>query len=179
MAGCAAAGNIEGFIYVAMNSFYQSVMTFTGQNAGANKFDRVRKSFFISMIYVTVTGLLLGNLAFFFIKPLLGLYTDSASALAEGVKRSLCVLPLYFLCGAQEVAVGCIRGLGYSVVPMLVSLIGACGLRLLWVFTIFKMHRSLIMLFVSYPVSWAVILIAHSIYLYFVYKKSARAASLN
>lgn len=176
MAGCAAASNIEGFIYVAMNAFYQSAMTFTGQNAGANKYDRVKKSFFISMLYVTIAGLILGNVTYLFINPLLGLYTDSAAALAEGAKRALCVLPLYFLCGAQEVVVGCIRGLGYSVVPMIVSLIGACGLRLVWVFTIFKMHRSLITLFLSYPITWAIILVAHCIYLYFVYTKSAKAA---
>lgn len=176
MAGCAAAANIESFIYIAMNAFYQSTMTFTGQNAGANKYDRVKKSFFISMLYVTIAGILLGNLAYVFINPLLKLYTDSASALAEGARRALCVLPLYFLCGAQEVVVGCIRGLGYSVVPMIVSLIGACGLRLVWVFTIFKMHRSLITLFLSYPITWIIILIAHCIYLYFVYKKSAQSS---
>lgn len=179
MAGSAAAANIEGFIYVAMNAFYQAAMTFTGQNAGANKYNRVKKSFFISMLYVTIAGLLLGNGAYLLINPLLGLYTDSAAALAEGAKRALCVMPLYFLCGAQEVVVGCIRGLGYSVVPMIVSLIGACGLRLVWVFTVFKMHRSLIVLFLSYPITWTIILIAHCIYLYFVYNKSAHQSNEN
>ena len=177
MAGSAAAANFEGFVYTAMNAFYHSTMTFTGQNAGAGNYKRVKKSFFINLAYVTATGLILGNTAILFSRQLVSVYTSDPAAISEGMIRMLYVCSAYFLCGTMEVAVGCIRGLGYSVVPMVTSLIGACGIRILWVLTVFQAHRSIGVLFFSYPLSWFITFSAHCVYLYFVYKKSAHQAA--
>ncbi len=156
MAGSGAAANIEGFVYMGMNAFYQSCLTFTSQNYGAGKRDRVDKTLLWCQLYVVVTGLLLGNLAYFFGPQLLGVYTPSADVAAQGMVRLLYVCVPYFLCGIMDVMVGSLRGLGWSVAPMIVSVVGACGLRLLWVATVFQFYRTPRCLYISYPITWVV-----------------------
>lgn len=156
MAGSGAAANIENFVYMGMNAFYQSCLTFTSQNYGAGKRDRVDKTLLWCQFYVIVTGLLLGNLAYFFGPQLLSIYTPSPDVAAQGLTRMLFVAVPYFLCGIMDVMVGSLRGLGWSVAPMIVSVIGACGLRLLWVATVFQVYRTPSCLYVSYPITWVI-----------------------
>ena len=173
MAGSAAAGNIEGFVYVAMNAFYQASITFTSQNVGAGKYHRVRPIMIRAVACVTVTGLVLGNLAYGFGNVLLLFYTTSPAVVTEGLRRLSYVSAWYFICGIMDTLVGVLRGLGYSIVPMIVSLIGACGLRIVWIMTIFQIpiFHSLDTIYISYPVTWTITAGAHFICYLIITKK--------
>lgn len=176
VAGNSAAANIEGFVYVAMNAFYQASISFTGQNIGAAKYERVNKILYAAEGCVFAVGLVLGSMAVYFGRPLLSLYTSSPDVMDAGMKRISVIARTYALCGMMDVIVGSLRGLGYSVMPMLVSLIGACGLRLLWIFTFFQTEpfHSVTSLYMTYPVSWIVTLSAHVICFIAVRKKLAK-----
>lgn len=163
VAGNTAAANLEGFVYNAMNSFHQTALSFTSQNMGARKFDRVKKIMWICVGCVTATGAIMGGAGLFFADTLLSLYSTEADVIAYGHMRLLYILSLYFLCGVMDVLVGSIRGMGYSIMPMVVSLIGACGLRVVWIFTVFQWFRSLGTLYFSYPITWTVTLLVHFI----------------
>lgn len=163
VAGNTAAANLEGFVYNAMNSFHQTALSFTSQNMGARKFDRVKKIMWICVGCVTATGAIMGGAGLFFADTLLSLYSTEADVIAYGHMRLLYILSLYFLCGVMDVLVGSIRGMGYSIMPMVVSLIGACGLRVVWIFTVFQWFRSLGTLYISYPITWTVTLLVHFI----------------
>ena len=156
VAGNSAAANIEGFVYMAMNAFYQATISFTSQNFGARQYRRIYKILFAGELCVVITGLLLGNLAVLFGDVLLGIYSPSAEVIAAGMVRMKFICTVYALCGIMDVLVGALRGIGYSIIPMIVSLIGACGLRLLWIATVFQVYHSPAVLYVSYPVSWIV-----------------------
>lgn len=171
MAGNSAASNIEGFVYVAMNAFHQTAISFVSQNYGAKKYDRIKRVLLLCLTCVIITGLLLGNLAYFFGTPLLAVYNNSPDVIARGLERMALVCVPYFLCGAMDVMVGTLRGLGYSIMPMIVSLIGACAFRILWIATIFQWFHSLPCLFLSYPVSWALTLTAHIICYFIIRRK--------
>ena len=172
MAGCTAAGQIEGFVYVAQNSLYQAALTFTGQYIGAGKLDKIRKVCFNCMWIVTAIGLILGILACVFGRPLLSIYIpDEPAAIEYGIERLLIVALPYFLCGWMEVLVGCQRGMGMSITPMIVSMLGACGLRILWISTIFQTNRTLFMLFLSYPLSWFITASVHFVFYKIHYAK--------
>ena len=173
MAGSAAAGNIEGFVYVAMNAFYQASITFTSQNVGAGKYHRVKPIMIRAVACVTVTGLVLGNLAYGFGNVLLLFYTTSPAVVVEGLRRLSYVSAWYFICGIMDTLVGVLRGLGYSIVPMIVSLIGACGLRIVWIMTIFQipMFHSLDTIYLSYPVTWLITAGTHFICYIVITKK--------
>jgi len=163
VAGNTAASNLEGFVYNAMNSFHQTALSFTSQNMGAKRFDRVKKIMWICVACVTVTGAIMGWAGLIFADELLSFYSTDAEVIAYGHIRLLYILSLYFLCGVMDVLVGSIRGMGYSIMPMIVSLIGACGLRVIWIFTIFQWSRSLETLYTSYPITWTVTLFVHFI----------------
>lgn len=175
VAGNSAAANIEGFVYVSMNAFHQGAISFTSQNIGAAKYERVNKILYTAELCVLVVGLVLGNLAVFFGYPLLSMYTSSQVVMEAGMKRLEVIARTYALCGMMDVIVGSLRGLGYSVVPMLVSLIGACGLRLLWIFTFFQQEpfHTTTSLYLTYPVSWIITVTAHVICFVIVRKKLA------
>lgn len=163
VAGNSAAGNIEGFVYVAMNTFYQAAISFVSQNMGAAKYKRITRIIFTALGLVIVVGVGLGTLVCFFGEELLSLYTDSPAVIEAGMGRILVIVRVYALCGMMDVMVGVIRGLGYSVMPMIVSLIGACALRLVYIQTIFKLpgFHTTDMLYISYPVSWTLTFLAH------------------
>lgn len=164
MAGNTAAANIEGFVYVSMNSMYQAAISFTGQNMGAQKYGRVNRILSVSQGYVILFGLTLGMLAYLFGSTLLGFYTTDPEVVRYGLLRMSIICPTYFLCGMMDTMVGSLRGMGYSVIPMIVSLTGACALRIIWIFTIFKfISPTLTTLYISYPVTWAVTALAHFI----------------
>ncbi|MBQ7574109.1 MAG: MATE family efflux transporter [Clostridia bacterium] len=173
MAGSAAAANIEGFVYVSMNAFHQAAVTFCSQNYGANKLDRVDKSLAYSEFLVVLVGVLLGGVAFLFGRSLLSIYSTDAAVIDAGMRRMSCVCLAYALCGMMDVFVGGLRGIGYSVMPMIVSLLGACGLRLLWIGTVFLLNPTDTMLYLSYPVSWAITALVHFI-CYMVVRKKVR-----
>ena len=161
MAGSTASANIEGFIYIAMNSIYQTALSFTSQNYGAKQYDRIRKILRICLGIVVVVGLSMGLIALLFCHQLLGIYSSDAEVITFGIKRLSIICSTYFLCGMMDVMVGSLRGLGYSMLPMIVSLIGACGLRIVWIFTIFQMHHTLSTLYISYPITWIITFCAH------------------
>ena len=165
VAGNSAAANIEGFVYMAMNAFYQATISFTSQNYGASQYKRIYKILFTGELYVIITGIVLGNLAVFLGDSLLGIYSPSTEVIAAGMARLKIICTVYALCGVMDVLVGALRGIGYSVVPMIVSLIGACGLRLLWVATIFKIpqYHNLTTVYLSYPITWTITLTVHAI----------------
>ena len=165
MAGSAAASNIENFVYFGMNAFYQSAISFTSQNVGAFRYDRVKPIMIRSVSCAAVTGLVLGNLAYLFGHTLLGIYTGSPDVIEEGMKRLAIICTTYALCGMMDTMVGVMRGLGYSIVPMIVSLVGACGLRLLWLATIFQIEQfhTITVVYLSYPVTWFITLAAHCV----------------
>lgn len=172
MAGSAAANNIENFVYQAMNAFYQTNLTFTGQNYGAGDCKRVDKSLFYCQGFVILTGLILGNLAYFFGHPLVSIYNSDEAVIQQGIIRLGYIARTYALCGIMDTMVGSLRGLGYSIVPMVVSLIGACGLRIVWIFTIFQMDRTPENLYISYPISWIVTGAVHILYFLYVRRKA-------
>jgi putative MATE family efflux protein len=155
MAGCVAAGNIDAFIYVAQNAFYQATLTFTGQNVGARKYERIglvmRWGFLFSMITWLITG---GGLLLFG-EQLIGLYLpNNPESIAPGMEKLFVLATTYFLCGLNEVVVGASRGMGASFSPMLVSIFGICGVRSLWALVIFPLHPTVALLHVAFPVSW-------------------------
>lgn len=178
VAGNSAAGNIEGFIYIAMNSFYQAAQTFTGQNVGGKKYERINKVFLNCIVMVTLTGLVIGNILYYFADPLLNIYLPgNEPAIQYGIARMGIIAVTYFLCGIMEVFSGMLRGMGESVMPMAVSMVGSCLLRVVWIYTVFAAHRTLPVLYLSYPVSWAVTESVHLIcYLYVKRRLIARSA---
>lgn len=165
VAGNSAAANIEGFVYVAMNAFSQAAMAFTSQNLGAARYERINRILFTAEVCVCIVGIIMGNLVVLGGRPLLSMYSSSAAVLDAGMARLKIICRFYALCGIMDVVVGSLRGLGYSVVPMLVSLVGACGLRLLWIFTLFRIEQfhTVTWLYITYPVSWIITLSAHFI----------------
>lgn len=178
MAGNTAAANIEGFIYISMNAFHQTALTFTSQNFGAKKYHRIGKILGLCLILVTCVGLSFGLLAFFFGSHLLSIYSSDLEVIHYGLKRMSIICTTYCLCGMMDVMVGVLRGIGYSILPMIVSLIGACGLRIIWIFTIFSWHRTLRMLYLSYPITWMITLLAHIICYFIVTHKKLNVHSL-
>lgn len=174
MAGNTAAANIEGFVYVAMNSFHQAALSFTSQNYGARQYKRITKVVFICLGMVTVTGLVLGNGIYLAGNVLLRIYSTDAEVISYGLLRLLIIATPYFLCGLMDVMSGIMRGLGHSVIAMVVSMVGACGLRVVWIFTVFAAFSSLKVLFISYPVTWAVTFVAHVICFMVVRKKQLK-----
>ena len=179
MAGNTAASNIEGFVYNAMNAVYQTSLSFTSQNMGAKQFGRVNKILFECLCVVSaVTGLVLGGGASLLGEQLLSIYTTDPEVIAYGITRMSYVCATYFLCGLMDVMVGSIRGMGYSIMPMLVSLTGACAFRIIWIFTIFQVEHTLDCLYVSYPISWILTAGVHLLCFFLVRKKAfARAAA--
>ena len=163
MAGNAAAANIEGFVYTSMNAIYQTSLTFTGQNMGAKKYRRVNKVFLICTAFVVVVGGALGGLAYFGSKGLLSIYSVDPKVIEMGMLRMSIICTTYFLCGFMDVLVGSLRGMGKSILPMLVTILGVCGIRILWIYTVFAQHRTLTTLYISYPISWMVTAAIHLI----------------
>ena len=176
MAGNTASSNIEGFVYVSMNALYQTSISFTGQNFGAKKFDRIKKIFGICLILVIFVGLIMGNGAYLLGGTLLKLYTKNPEAVAYGVLRMSVICTSYCLCGMMDVIVGSIRGMGYGIMPMLVSLTGACLFRILWICTIFQEIHTLECLYLSYPISWGLTFSVHLICFLFVLRYQQKRA---
>ena len=175
VAGNAAAANIEGFVYIAMNAIYQACITFVSQNLGAQQPKRIMRVMTICLVVVSGVGLVLGNLVYVFGHSLLGIYASNEEGMREaiiavGLTRMKYVGRPYFICGLMEIGCGGMRGLGRSWVPTTVSLVGACGIRLMWIFTIFRQMGTLDSLYVSYPISWGVTFAAHMLCFFIVFR---------
>ena len=180
MSGNAAAGNIEGFVYTSMNAIHQTAVNFVGQNYGAKKLDRIGKVTGICLAVVTVVGLVMGVGGYLLARPLLGIYiTDSPEAIEVGVVRmSLICLP-YALCGIMDVMTGVLRGMGASLLPMIVSVLGICVFRVVWIFTVFRSPRyhSLEVLYASYIISWVLTFITEALAFLVLLKKEKKRAA--
>lgn len=161
MAGNTAAANIEGFIYVGMNAMYQTALSFSAQNMGAKQYDRMKKVTIQSVAMAGIIGVVLGTAAYLLRNPLLSIYSDSEEVIRFGCLRMEIIATTYFLCGMMDTMVGNLRGLGYQFMPMIVSLTGACGLRVIWIFTVFALNRTLTTLYLCYPISWFITMSAH------------------
>jgi putative MATE family efflux protein len=175
MAGSTAAGSIEGFVYVTMNAFHQTALNFTGQNMGAGQYHRVRKILLICLASVYVMGLAVGGSAYLLREPLLGIYIvdspNAAVAIAAGAERMLYVCIPYFILGLMDVTTGVLRGLGSSLTPMIISVLGVCGFRIAWIYTVFASHHTPGTLFVSYPISWALTFVIQFAAFLWIYRK--------
>lgn len=171
MAGNTAASNIEGFVYTAMNAFHQASISFCGQNYGAKKYKRVGKVTAICLGLVTAVGLVMGSGAYLASGILLRLYSPDAEVIRYGTLRMAYICIPYFLCGVMDVMVGTLRGMGYAIMPMLVSLSGACLFRVIWIYTLFRQFPTLECLYISYPISWSLTFLVHLICFMVVYRK--------
>ncbi|MBO6089025.1 MAG: MATE family efflux transporter [Lachnospiraceae bacterium] len=161
--GNSSAINIEGFVYVAMNAFHQATISFVSQNIGAGKKERISKITVIGLLLVSSTGLLLGSLANYFGRELLSIYSRTPAIIEAGYIRIRIICTIYFLCGIMDVIVGSLRGLGYSTMPAIVSLLGACVFRLIWLATVFQFDKwhSVQTIYYSYPISWILTFSVH------------------
>ena len=180
MAGSAASSNLENFTYFAMNAFYQAAISFTSQNVGAGKYERVKKILICAVSCAAVTGITIGNLTYLFGTPLLGIYSKSALVVQEGLKRMMYICIPYFLCGVMDAMTGMIRGLGYAILPMIVSLLGACVLRIIWILTVCQLpaFHHVEFVYASYPVTWAITTTAHIICYVIITKKIKKSIEL-
>ena len=181
MSGNGAAGNIEGFVFVTMNSFHQTAVNFIGQNMGAHQYKRIKKIFGLCLIYVSVVGFAAGFSVWLFGEKLLGLYiTDSQEAIRLGLIRFNYVALPYFICGLMDVSTGSLRGLGASFTPMLLSILGVCALRIMWIYTVFQIPQfhTPEWLYISYPLSWLGTFIMQTTAFIIIYKKRVQADRL-
>ncbi len=174
MAGNTAAQNIEGFVYTSMNAVYQTALSFTSQNFGARRYDRMKRILIYCLILTSLVGFVMGDGAVFLGRRLLGIYSSDSEVIRFGMNRLRIIGTTYFVCGLMDSMVGALRGMGYSVMPMLVSLTGACAFRVLWIYTVFAANRTLPTLYLSYPVSWGITFAAHLICYLVVLKKVKR-----
>ena len=174
VAGSSAGASIEQFVYISMNAVHQATVSFTSQNTGARKPERINQILFSGLGLVTVIGLILGIGVNLLGTPLLSIYSSDPAVIAAGSIRLLWISAPYFLCGIMEVIMGIMRGLGYAITPMVVSLSGACLFRIFWLATIFAWFPTQSVLYLSYPVSWILTTLIHLLtYLLYARKRHA------
>lgn len=163
VAGSAASTSVEGFAFTSINAFHQSAVSFAGQNKGAGKYDRINKILYTAWGFALVTAVLYALAFIIFDNQLIDLYVEGADVIKAGVERLNIIAWSYLICGFMDVTVGVIRGLGYSLMPTIVSLLGVCGIRILWVATVFSMEQYHFVetIYYSYPISWAITFLAH------------------
>lgn len=174
VAGIAAAANIEGFIYITMNAFYQTTINFVGQNVGAGNIQRIGKIVRTCILTMFTISLTMGTLAVTFSRQLLGIYiTNDPVAIEAGVVRMMFICAPYFVCGIMEIMAGLVRGMGNSIAAMFTAILAVCGVRIVWIFTVFRMPQfhSLESLYISYLISWVACVIGHFIFSRITYKK--------
>ena len=171
MAGNGASANIEGFVYASMNAVYSACMTITSQNVGAKKPERLGRIMLLSQACVVVIGAALGGLVYMFGRPLLSIYCTDAHVIEMGMVRMTVIALSYFLCGIMDVLVGGLRGMAYSLPPMIISIMGACVFRVVWIYTVFASYRTLFSLYISYPISWVITASCHLVCFLIVKKR--------
>ena len=151
-----AAMNVDGYIYNILNSFYHTCLTFCSQNFGAKRFDRVKKVVFAGVGAATVVGLSLGVFVYVFAKPLVGIFNSDPEILVYAKQRFALVALPYFLCGIMDVGSGFLRSIGYSLYALIITFVGSCALRIVWIYTVFPMFNDVRALYVVFPISWFV-----------------------
>lgn len=171
MAGYTAANNIFGFLFASVNSITQACMSFTSQNYGVGKWKRMDKVLRNCILLSVIVSLVLGGGSYLFGPELLKIYTSDQAVIQCGMEILLYTTVTYFMCGLMDLFPGALRGMGYSAVPMLLSVVGTVGTRVAWIFWVFPKHRALDVLFISYPASWLVTIILQVICYYFVRRK--------
>ena len=179
MSGNAASANLEGFVYVCLNAFHQTAVNFVGQNAGARQYRRVYKTLWICLGCVMLVGIVMGTTVYSLGPKLLRVYiTDSDEAIGYGMIRLGYICLTYFLCGLMEVSTGALRGLGESFIPMVISVLGVCGFRILWIYSIFQIpqYHTPQSLYISYPISWAFSFLCQITAFLLVYRRLTREA---
>lgn len=177
MAGGTAAGNIEGFIFVAMDAFTQATLSFISQNYGARKFSRVNKVLKSCLLLTMGVSVVMGIGAYLASGPLLGIYSTDPKVIEYGTKRMLAICVPYFTCGIMNVMVGAMRGLGSSIAPMLTSIVGVCVLRVVWIYTIFAIWPTWEILFLSYPITWVATAAIDVVCYHFIKKRAVAKLS--
>ena len=179
IAGYTAANNVLGFLYVSVNSITQACMSFTSQNYAVGKHKRMDRVLIDCMVLSISVALILGGGAYLFGTYILNIYTSDADVIKCGLEiLSITTVP-YFFCGIMDLFPGALRGMGYSTIPMILSIIGTVGIRILWIFVFFPMHRSLYFLFISYPGSWIATIVMQVICYMLVRKKIASQGTLS
>lgn len=169
-----AAMNVDGYIYNILNSFYHTCLTFCSQNFGAKRFDRVKKVFFVGTGTVTVLGLVLGVFVYTFAEPLVGIFNSDPEILVYAKQRLALVALPYFLCGLMDVGSGFLRSIGYSFRALIITFLGSCVLRIVWVYTVFPIFNDVRALYAVFPVSWFVTSVTLFIMFFFCYKKEKK-----
>lgn len=179
VAGNSAAANLEGFVYMAMNAFYQTTLSFVSQNYGAGEQKRINRIVLLGEACVIVTGTLLGNIVVFFGNDLLQIYSNNPEVIAAGMVRLHYISMIYALCGIMDVMVGALRGIGYSIMPMIVSIVGVCVLRLIWLATVFQIpeFHKIETVYLSYPVTWILTSLVYIVFFVWIRIRSARKKS--
>lgn len=171
IAGNGIASNLEGFVYTGMNALYQACLTSSSQNYGAGKYNRVRRGLWVCLLLVFIVGEVIGGLFLLFGQTLLGIYNADPTVVEYGMIRLRLLTLTYSLCGMMDVMVGQLRGIGYSVMPMIVSLTGCCLFRIIWIYTVFAANHLTWVLYLSYPISWAITFLTHLICYWVVSRK--------
>lgn len=179
VAGNSAAANLEGFVYMAMNAFYQTTLSFVSQNYGAGEQKRINRIVLLGEACVIVTGTLLGNMVVFFGNDLLQIYSNNPEVIAAGMVRLHYISMIYALCGIMDVMVGALRGIGYSIMPMIVSIVGVCVLRLIWLATVFQIpeFHKIETVYLSYPVTWILTSLVYIVFFVWIRIRSAQKKS--
>ena len=180
MSGYGAAGELDCFVYVIMNAFHQTAVNYVGQNAGAHKYDRVKKTYGICLLTASTFGLVASLLLYCFGRPLLAIYLPGEmEAIEYGMIRLMWINLPYFLCGLMDVSTGALRGMGSSFVPMVISVLGICGIRITWIYTIFQMPQfhTPQCLFFSYTISWIITFLLEFMAFQKVFKKHQRLSA--
>ncbi|MDE5602201.1 MAG: MATE family efflux transporter [Clostridia bacterium] len=176
MAGNSTGASLEAFVYTSMNAVSNAATTFTGQNVGAKRNDRVPSVLINSCIITTFISVVLGGIILLCGEPLASLYTRDPVVVAYALDRMKIILPIYFVCGMVENFVGCLRGMNYAILPMIPSFLCVCIYRIVWVFTIFKTQHTTLILYLSYPISWLLNLAMDSVMYYYAYSKVIRVS---
>lgn len=179
MAGIAAGSNFDSYVYTCTNAVAQTTMTFSSQNIGAKKYSNIGRVYRHCLILTTVIGVVMGGAGCLFAEQIVGLFSDEADVVAIGADRLLLVMPFYFFCSLMDVAASQIRGMGKSFEPMIVSLLGACGIRIFWIYFILPLNKTLTNLYWAYPVSWAVTFFAQFIMYFILINKMKKQGKFN
>ncbi len=173
MAGIAAGSNFDSYVYTCTNAIAQTTMNFTSQNMGAKKYSNVGKVYRYCIIITVIIGVSMGAIGCVFGNQIVSLFSDDPEVIAIGADRLMLIMPFYFFCSLMDVAASQIRGMGKSFEPMIVSLLGACGIRLFWIYFILPLNHTLTFLYWAYPVSWSVTFFVQFA-LYFILKNQMK-----
>ena len=178
IAGNTAVASLEGFVYIGSNAFHQTVVSFAGQNLGGGQYNRIRRSIIYCALCSSAVCIVMGYGFFLNGHALLSIYNSTPEVINWGMLRMNILFSTYFLCGIMDVMSGALRGLGRSVMPAVITLIGVCVLRIVWVYTVFPVHPTMGNLMLSYPITWAITAAANGYYLYIVCRKLFRQSGV-